>query len=221
MEEMTVDELLEVGGEIVATARPQQKVEEEVIDFSKPREVIKKTIEDILAEEEYSIDVNPQSVAGATLKCINMVGEEKGKQFKTQMEFKFMLGKRAQTLAALIEVEGKKWGLEIPSIKTFDRSAGVAGYYAAKRLKDAIDQKAIDEALLIVPIGSKGAKFESILQNNAKIHKVELDNEVGEELIKNALKYPTKWGYEIAKRIFGDIGEYVPPAIEETPLDED
>jgi len=118
-------------------------------------------------------------------------------------------------------VEGKKWGLEIPSIKTFDRSAGVAGYYAAKRLKDAIDQKAIDEALLIVPIGSKGAKFESILQNNAKIHKVELDNEVGEELIKNALKYPTKWGYEIAKRIFGDIGEYVPPAIEETPLDED
>jgi len=221
MEEMTVEELLEVGGEIVATARPQQKVEEEVIDFSKPREVIKKTIEDILAEEEYSIDVNPQSVAGATLKCINMVGEEKGKQFKTQMEFKFMLGKRAQTLAALIEVEGKKWGLEIPSIKTFDRSAGVAGYYAAKRLKDAIDQKAIDEALLIVPIGSKGAKFESILQNNAKIHKVELDNEVGEELIKNALKYPTKWGYEIAKRIFGDIGEYVPPAIEETPLDED
>ena len=217
MEEMTVEELMEVGGEIVATARPQIKVEEEVIDFSKPREVIKKTIEDILAEEEYSIDVNPQSIAGATLKCIHMVGEEKEKQFKTQMEFKFKLGKRFQTLAALIEAEGKKWGLEIPSIKTFDRSAGVAGYYAAKRLKDAIDQKAIDEALLIVPIGSKGVKFESILQNNAKIHKVELDNEVGEELIKNALKYPTKWGYEIAKRIFGDIGEYVPPAIRETP----
>ncbi|GAG79388.1 unnamed protein product, partial [marine sediment metagenome] len=196
MEEMTVEELLEVGGDLVATAKPQSKAEEEVIDFSKPREVIKKTIEDILAEEEYSIDVNPQSVAGATLKCINMVGEEKGKQYKTQMEFKFMLGKRAQTLAALIETEGKKWGLEIPSIKTFDRSAGVAGYYAAKRLKDAIDQKAIDEALLIVPTGSKGAKFESILQNNPNIHKVELDNEVGEDLIKNALKYPTKWGFE-------------------------
>ena len=221
MEEMTVEELLEVGGEIVATARPQQKVEEEVIDFSKPREVIKKTIEDILAEEEYSIDVNPQSVAGATLKCISMVGEEKGKQHKTQMEFKFMLGKRHQTLAALIETEGKKWGLEIPSIKTFDRSAGVAGYYAAKRLKDAIDQKAIDEAILIVPTGSKGAKFESILQNNANIHKVELDNEVGEELIKNALKYPTKKGWDIAKLIFGDIGEYVPPTIEEIPPDEE
>ncbi len=211
MEEMTVEQLMEVGSEIVATAKPPREIEEKVIDFSKPREVIKKTIEDILAEEEYSIDVNPQSVAGATLKCINMVGEEKKKDFKTQMEFKFMLGKRSQTLAALIEAEGKKWGLEIPSIKTFDRSAGVAGYYAAKRLKDAIDQQAIDKALLIVPVGSSGVKFESILKNNPDIHKVELNNETGEKLIENALKHPTKEGWDITRIIFPDIGEFVEP----------
>ncbi len=220
MDEMTVDELLKVGAEIVATARPPTEVEEEAIDFSKPREIIKKTIEDILAEEEYSIDVNPQSIAGATLKCINMVGEEKGKKFKTQLEFKFKLGKRAQTLAALIQAEGRKWGIEIPSIKTFDRSAGVAGYYAVKRLKDAIDQNAIDEALLIVPTGSSGAKFESILQNNPNIHKVELNNELGESLIKNALKFPTREGWNIVKIIFPDIGEYSPPAVEESSTEE-
>ncbi len=220
MDEMTVDELLKVGAEIVATARPPTEVEEEAIDFSKPREIIKKTIEDILAEEEYSIDVNPQSIAGATLKCINMIGEEKGKKFKTQMEFKFKLGKRAQTLAALIQAEGRKWGIEIPSIKTFDRSAGVAGYYAAKRLKDAIDQKAIDEALLIVPTGSSGVKFESILQNNPAIHKIELNNELGERLIENALKFPTEEGWNIVKIIFPDIGEYSPPAVEESSTEE-
>ena len=216
LEEMTVDQLLEVGADIVATARPRAEIEEENIDFSKPREIIKKTIEDILAEEEYSIDVNPQSVAGATLKCINMVGSEKGKQFKTQMEFKFMLGKRSQTLAALIEVEGKKWGLEIPSIKTFDRSAGVAGYYAAKRLKDAINEKAIDYGILIVPEGTGGAKYEMILNDNPNIHRIELTNEVGEDLIKNALTHPTQKGWDIAKVIFEDIGEYVPPQVEET-----
>ncbi len=221
MDEMTVDELLKVGAEIVATARPPTEVEEEAIDFSKPREIIKKTIEDILAEEEYSIDVNPQSIAGATLKCINMIGEEKGKKFKTQMEFKFKLGKRAQTLAALIQAEGRKWGIEIPSIKTFDRSAGVAGYYAAKRLKDAIDQKAIDEALLIVPMGTGGAKYELILKGNPEIHRVELNNELGEKLIENALKFPTEEGWNIAKIIFPDIGEYTPPAIEESSTEED
>lgn len=221
MEEMTVDELLEVGAEIVATARPKAEIEEEeVIDFSKPREVIKKTIEDILAEEEYSIDVNPQSVAGATLKYINMVGEEKGKDFKTQMEYKFMLGKRGQTLAALIESKGKKWGMEIPSIKTFDRSAGVAGYYAAKRLKDAISVKAIDFGILIVPEKTKGDKFNLILKSNPNIHRVDLNNEIGERLIANALKYPTEEGWNICKIIFKDIGEYV-PKVEETQSDEE
>jgi len=217
-EEMSVEELLEAGVEMVATARPQTQ-EEEIIDFSKPREIIKRTIEEILAEEEYAIDVNPQSVAGAALKCIDKVGEQKGKDFKTQMEYKFMLGKRSQTLAALIETGGNKWGLEIPSCKNFDRSAGVAGYYAAKRLKDAIDQKAIDSAILIVPTGSGGAKFDMILQNNSEIHKIELNNELGENLIANALKTPTKVGWDIAKIIFSDIGEYVPPQVEEPSED--
>ncbi len=222
MEEMTVDELLEVGADIIATAKPKSEMEEEeVIDFSKPREVIKKTIEDILAEEEYSIDVNPQSVAGATLKYINMVGEEKSKKFKTQMEFKYMLGKRSQTLAASIETGGKKYGLEIPSIKTFDRSAGVAGYYAAKRLKDAISVKAIDFGILIVPSGSSGAKFESMLNNTPEIYKVEIDNKIGEKLVAHALKYPTEKGWDICKIIFKDIGEYKPPSVEETPSEED
>ena len=201
---------MEVGADIVATAKPPLP-EEEVVDFSKPREMIKKTIEEILAEEEYVIDVNPASVAGATLKTIMKIGENKGKDFKTQMEFKFMLGKKSQTLAALIEYQGKKWGLEIPSIKTFDRSAGVAGYYAAKRLKDALYEKAVDEGILIVPTGSAGAKFEMILENNAEIHKVELNNASGEKLIANALAYPTEKGWEIASIIFPDIGNYVPP----------
>jgi hypothetical protein len=219
MEEMTVDQLLKAGADIVATTRPPSEMEEQEIDFSKPREMVKKTIEDILAEEEYSIDVNPQSVAGATLKCITLIGDEKKKKFETQMEFKFMLGKRAQTLAAMVETGGKKWGLEIPSIKTFDRSAGVAGYYAAKRLKDALTEKAINSAILIVPMGSGGAKFESILENTPEIHKVEVDNELGQKLIENALTYPTEKGWEIAKIIFPDIGEYIPP-IQEQPNEE-
>ncbi len=221
MEEMTVEELMEVGHEIVASPRPRAEVEEEVIDFSKPRDTIKKTIEDILAEEEYSIDVNPQSVAGATLKCINMIGESNNKQFKTHMEFKFMLGKRSQTLAALIESEGKKWGLEIPSIKTFDRSAGVAGYYAAKRLKDAITEKVIDAGILIVPTGTGGVKYEMILRDNPDIHRFELNNEMGEKLIANALKYPTREGWEISSIIFADIGNYQPPPVEEPSPEED
>jgi hypothetical protein len=215
MEEMTVEELMTAGVEIVATVKPPSE-EEVITDFSKPREVIKKKIEEILAEEEYYIDVNPPSVAGAAIKCIIKIGEEKSKKLNSQMEFKFMLGKRPQTIAALIETGGKKWGIEIPSIKTFDRSAGVAGYYAVKRLKDAITERAIDAGVLIVPKDTGGAKFEMLLQNTPQIHKIEIDNNIGERLIESALKYPTKEGWEIAKIIFPDIGEYKPP-VEPTP----
>ncbi|GAF78950.1 unnamed protein product, partial [marine sediment metagenome] len=64
-----------------------------------------------------------------------------------------------------------------------------------------------------------GAKFESILQNNSEIHKVELSNETGENLIANALTYPSKEGWEIARIIFPDIGEYTPPQVEESSED--
>jgi len=121
----------------------------------------------------------------------------------------------------MIEHGGKKWGLVIPSCKTFDRSAGVAGYYAVKRLKDAITEKAIDEGILIVPEGTGGAKYESLLNNNPEIKKFEMNNEVGEQLIANALKYPTKEGWDIAKIIFDDIGDYVAPVIEEEVTSEE
>jgi hypothetical protein len=219
MGEMTVEKLMEAGIGIVATAKPPSEAED-AIDFSKPREVIRKNIEVILAEEEYIIDVNPQSVAGATLKYIIKVGEEKGKDFKTLMEYKFLLGKRTQTIAALIEAEGKKWGLEVPSIKTFDRSAGVAGYYAAKRLKDAIGEKAINDGILIVPKGTGGAKYDLILQNTPELHKIEINNEIGERLIENALKYPIKEVWEIVKIIWNDIGNYVPPPVKESMKEE-
>ncbi|MFO7794806.1 MAG: hypothetical protein R6W84_01540 [Promethearchaeia archaeon] len=213
MEEMSVEELMEAGVDIVATTKAPEPEEEE-IDFSKPREIVKKKIEEILAEEEYAIEVNPQSVAGATLKNIMKIGEKSGKKFNTEMEYKFMMGKRSQTIAALVDVEGKKWGMEIPSIKTFDRSAGVAGYYAVKRLRDAINEGVLDAAIVIVPEGTGGAKYEMMLDNNPEINRVEINNQIGEELIESALKYPSEKAWEMAKIVFPDIGEYIPPESE-------
>ena len=92
----------------------------------------------------------------------------------------------------------------------------MAGYYAAKRLKDAITENAIDAAILIVPQGTGGAKYEMMLQNTPQIHRVELNNDIGEKLIANALTYPTEAGWDIARILFPDIGEYEPPVVEET-----
>ncbi|MGV9171164.1 MAG: hypothetical protein ACOC35_01170, partial [Promethearchaeia archaeon] len=120
------------------------------------------------------------------------------------------------TIAALIEYEGKKFGLEIPSVKSFDRSAGVAGYYAVKRLRDAINDNVLDEAILIVPKETGGAKYTMMLENNPEIHKIEIIDSQGEELIASALEYPpSEIGWLITKAVFKDIGEYPAPEPEE------
>ena len=55
-----------------------------------------------------------------------------------------------------------------------------------------------------------------MMQNTPELHKVEMNNEIGERLIENALKYPTKEGWDIAKIIWNDIGDYIPPLVKES-----
>ena len=100
-------------------------------------------IEKMMMDEEYIVEANPASVAGALMKSINVLAEMFGKSINVEQDFKFSVGKRSYALAGMIESEGKKWGLEIPAIKTFDRSGGVAAFYALKRLTDAVSTNTI------------------------------------------------------------------------------
>lgn len=235
MEEMSVEELAEAGAQIEPISKPPkvspaeltQSKEKGAVEGTtihtelsakqaESREKIENEIEQILSEEEYAIKVNPQSVAGASLKSIIKIGEENGKKFKTQIEYKFKLDGKSKTIAAFVQTEDKKRiGIEIPSIKDFNRSAGVAGYYAVKRLRDAIEANQLDAAILIDSPETGGEKYSRMLENNDNIKKVEINEDQGRELIANALKYPSKKGWEIAKIVFPDIGEYNPPEEEQ------
>jgi hypothetical protein len=210
LEEMSVEDLVEEAPDIEAVAKVPERLEEEV-DFSTPREKITREIDEILAEEEYNIEVNPSSMASATLKCIIKIGEEKGKEFEKKLEYKYKINDRGQTVAAFIKTEGKKWGIEIPSIKTFNRSAGVAGYYAVKRLKDAIEEGIFDGGIVIVPEKTGGKKYSMMLENNPEIFKIDINEDIGRTLIESALKYPSKTAWRIGKIIWNDIGSYKPP----------
>ncbi len=154
--EMSLEELSSMEVDIVATSQPPSISADTAIISSKVSAARKK-IEEIF-DTEYLIKVNPASIAGAALKSIIDLGEVNKKDFNYEMEYKFKIGKREYTIAAMIEFGMKRWGLEIPSIKTFDRSGGVAAYYAAKRLNDAIINGAITNGILIVPRGTAGKK---------------------------------------------------------------
>jgi len=207
--EMSLEELSSLEVDIVATAQPPSISAETTIISSK-LSAARKKIEEIF-DTEYLIKVNPASIAGAALKSIIDLGEVNKKDFNYEMEYKFKIGKREYTIAAMIEFGMKRWGLEIPSIKAFDRSGGVAAYYAAKRLNDAIINRAITNGILIVPRGTAGKKFSLILERAPEIVKFEINDEEGEELIRSAMRYPSRIGWEMAKTTFEQIEDYSPP----------
>lgn len=215
MGDMTVEELI-ADEKIVPTAQPMAKseIDEEILKMAaasaaktaKGKTSLAERIEQMMQEEEFIIDVNPASIAAASLKIIKIVGDQNDKEYKVDLEFKFRLGKRNVTLAGLVTYNGKKIALEIPSVKTFSRSGGVAAFYAAKRLMNALEQKAIDESILIVPLNTKGQKYRSILSQNPTIHVVEIDDESGESLLRSAgTDKPSVEGYQIVKHVFPDL----------------
>ena len=175
-------------------------------------------IEEILKQEEYIVEVNPASVAGASLKCIKVYADKINKQPKVNLEWKFTLEKKSgakiYTLAGMIEFEGRKIGLEVPSVKNFDRSGGVAAFYAAQRLADAIELNNVTESILLVPEGTSGAKYLSLLKKyGGKLHVSELSQDSAEELIRSAMKDPSIKGWEISRIIFGSsIDQFKPVA---------
>ncbi|RLI65168.1 MAG: hypothetical protein DRO88_05300 [Promethearchaeia archaeon] len=169
-------------------------------------------IEELMQDEDYTIEANPQSVAGAALKSIKVLADRYNKEIRLETPLSFTFNRRNYNLAGLIEYNGVKFGIEIPSVKTFTKSGGVAAFYAAKRISNAISEGVIDKALLIVPEKTSGAKFKSILNQFAdKIILFEFNEDSAKYLISQAIKQPSREGLAMAQAIFGDLLDYEIP----------
>ncbi len=209
-DEMPLEEVIKeavpvsVKGSAKATVKPTAPAVSDISILDK--------IEEMMADEDYTIEANPASVAGAALKSIKVLGEKYHKDIKINLDFKFLVGKRSYSLAGMIDYNGNKYGLEVPSVKTFDKSGGVAAFYATKRLVDAITTKQINYGILIVPVGTGGNKYKSLLEQNEGImFKFELNDDSAKFLIQQAIKMPSQIGLEMSQVLFGDLPDYIPP----------
>ena len=169
-----------------------------------------------IGPDEYVINVNPSSVAGAAIDSISTISRQLDKSLEISLEPEFKgKGGKSKKLAGIIEEKdsNQKYGIEVPSVKTFDRSGGVAAYYAANRIIDAITMGAINKGILIVPKGTAGKKYTSITQSASdKLTIIELVQTEAELLIKGAKKNPSVKGREIAHAVYPTISLEAPEA---------
>ena len=147
------------------------------------------TIQSLTAEqreilENVTIDVNPGSIVAS---LVSNLKQSIPNGFCTEnVEFTFK--DKIRFLALLFTQNEVRIGIEVPSVKSFDKRGGVAAYYALSRLSEAKDENIITTGILLVPVGTSGKKFQTALESVEKFVKViEFNQKQVEELIKHGL----------------------------------
>jgi hypothetical protein len=74
------------------------------------------------------------------------------------------------SLIKALELAGKgpisrKVGIDVPGVKDWDRSGGVASFYSARRLQKLIEAGEINIAMMAVPEATAGAKFQAVVED--------------------------------------------------------
>ncbi len=140
-------------------------------------------------QAEHVVKLTPAIVISAVSKNISLVGSEIGVNVQLQTASG---GSKAQSTAIFtLTREGvqRRLAVDVPTVKSWNRSAGVAAYYSATRLKKILDAGEADFALVALPAETKGAKFDSAAAElGSRLLILRLDEEAATILVDNSYK---------------------------------
>lgn len=178
--EITIDE---ITGEGVARVSENQVAPGE--------DATKNQLDNIIDREKIMFDVTPSNVIYAFLKGLQeiaMVHHSEDETPQLALDFKFLsTDNREKTVGAVVDTTKEKIAVDIPAAKSFDRSAGVAAYYCAKRLEEGMKAGQFHKAAMIVPDSTGGEKLQYILESNPDLAVFRINQEQADMLVKTAL----------------------------------
>ncbi len=154
-------------------------------------------------EEDVTLQVNPASIVGAMLKSIEFYAKEHKLPIQIYFDQKFMIGKKSTTIPGVIKYNEKYFGVETPTIINFDKPSEMQTFYGLKRLKEAIQDKILEKAVLITPSIERTEKMKTLLEElKGKLFLIETTEALAEALIKNAITAPLSITKEASKFLF-------------------
>jgi len=166
-------------------------------------------IEEEKREEKEEIKVTPIILVDSLCLAMSHVAETMGLTASLKIAYSYRVGEKQQQLAALMEISKNSnkavVGFEIPNIKNWDKSGGVAAYYALKRLENAVVSNLMDKGVLVVPRGTSGEKYTRLLEKmKEKIILIEINQKEAKEIISEKNEISER-ATRIAERILEDI----------------
>ena len=168
-----------------------------------PREAIKylipqldlilfeRPIEEAAPQDDYVVKLTSTVITDSIVNALRIVGKPLGIEVNLKIEEESSQKMSSAIVTLSKEGVAKQIGIDIPNVKDWDRSGGVSAFYAAKRLKQTIDDSTTEGGIIAVPLTTKGAKFDAIV------------GEIGSRLL--TLKFGTETGTTFVQD--GNIGK--------------
>ena len=186
--------------EAVALATPEQIA-------TITQEISKEVTPSVELAEILAIDINAGSVTGGTICSVLTIAKQIGRfdEISMDLDFEFEIGKKKQKIGGTLKRGDNLIGVEVPSVKSFDKPGGVAAYYAIRRLHDALKNGIISKGCLVTPSGTKGNKYMQVRESAGNnIIVIELNQEEAEDLIRTCQENPLPQLLPLIKSVFPD-----------------
>ena len=164
-----------------------------------PREAIKflipqldsilfdKPVVDAEPQPDYVIKLTSTVITNSIVEALAVAGATIGVEVKLQV-FEEPVKKQNSAIAHLTKEDvTRSIGIDIPNIKDWDRSGGVAAFYAGKRLKTILDDGTVQASIIAIPIATKGAKFDALSSElGSKLMTIRLDTVTATSFVQDA-----------------------------------
>jgi hypothetical protein len=155
----------------------------------------KKEVE-VAPQEDYVIRLTATVVLNSIVEAISIAAKPLGISVELQVSG---AGTQKQQAAILELVKGEateNLAIDLPNVKDWDRSGGVAAFYSVKRLKKVIDAEAVKAAVIAVPAATKGVKFEALSKKlGSKMLTLQFDEETATSFVRETTEGNLPHGY--------------------------
>ena len=160
------DDLFPFDESLIDEAFTQSKgVPREAIKFLIPRLdsiLFDKPVKEAEPQFDYVIKLTSTVVTNSLVEAIAIAGIPMGAEVKLQIFEDTKQKVKSPVLQITKDGVTHQVGIDVPNVKDWNRSGGVAAFYAGKRLKTILDDKTVQTSIIAVPAATKGVKFDAL-----------------------------------------------------------
>ncbi|MGY5878876.1 MAG: hypothetical protein RTV31_01440 [Candidatus Thorarchaeota archaeon] len=184
------DALFPFDESLIDEAFAQSKgVPREAIKFLIPRidsMLFDKPVEEAEPQLDYVVKLTSTVVTNSIVEALAIVGASLDVEVQLQIFEEPTKKQRSSVVQLTKNGVTHQVGVDVPNVKDWNRSGGVAAFYAGKRLKTVLDDGTVQTSIVAIPAATKGAKFDALSSDlGSKLLTLRMDTDTATSFVQD------------------------------------